>query len=487
MKKIYITTPIYYPNAKPHLGHAYTNVVADFLTRLYRLFGMPAFFLTGTDEHGEKLEKKAAELGKSPKELVDEMSGQFREAWKKLAINYDRFIRTTDPDHEQVVRQILTKLWEKGEIYRGTYRGLYCVGCERYYKPSDLIDGKCPYHLKPVEEKRIPAYFFRLSNYRERLLQFYRENPDFIPAGRREEILNRVRELEDLCISRPKEQLRWGIELPFDREHVAYVWVDALMNYVSGAGYGTEKFDRIWPPDIQLMGKDIIWFHCVIWPALLMALDLKMPRRMVAHGFITVDGKKMSKSLGNVIDPLELADQFGTDFLRYLLLKLPFGEDGNIDKKGLPLIYDELANDVGNTVNRVLRLVSTVEAGKFEVDEELRKKADGLVARLRRLLENLRVEEIVRLYSTEVMDLIRGINAYLNEREPWKKEGEEKRNIILNAYETLLIAMALLSPVLVNGYAKFEKAVGRAELGRFGTNVRKPRMNRLILYPKRNV
>jgi methionyl-tRNA synthetase len=490
VKKVYITTPIYYPNAAPHLGSAYTTIIADFLARLYRALGREAFFLTGTDEHGEKLERKAEELGKTSRELVDEMSRLYKDAWVRLGIRFDRFIRTTEKEHEETVRELLKKIHGKGDIYRGTYNGLYCVGCERYYTEAELVDGKCPYHDAPLEEKDIEAYFFKLAGYRDKLLNFYEKNPQFLPEGREKEIINRVGELEDLCISRPKEQLQWGIELPFDAGHVAYVWVDALLNYVSGAGYGTSKFREVWPPDIQLMAKDITWFHCVIWPALLMSAGLELPRRVVAHGFINVDGRKMSKSLGNMVDPLELADRYGPDLVRFLLVtKLPFREDSNLVREQIPEVHKELAGSVGNLANRVLKLLSGVDVGSFKPDTKLKGSCDGLLGKIRKKAGGFDVTGISALYSQEVPELAHTINSYINETEPWKLEGAAKRDAVLNAYEGLLFLMAFLSPVLVNGWEKFRGVVdapGMGGLKGFGQNSPglEPSSSKLIMYER---
>lgn len=450
-KKVYITTPIYYPNDKPHLGSAYTTIVGDALKRFYKMRGYETYYLTGTDEHGEKIQKEAEKRGLTPKDFVDEMVKAFKKAWEKLGIEYDRFIRTSEEDHEKVVQWALQKVYEKGEIYKGVYKGYYCVSCERYYTESDLLDGNCPYHHKPPELREIETYFFKLSKYRERLLRFYEENPKFLPERYKEEILNRVKEgLKDLAISRPKSQVYWGIEFPFDKNHVTYVWFDALLNYYSGS-------DKYWPPDIQLMGKDILWFHSVIWPAMIMALDLSLPRREVAHGFLTVDGKKMSKSLGNVVDPLEVAEKFGSDPLRYyLLIKVPFGSDGDFSKAEFVRAYEnELLSDFGNLANRVAVLSNSIELKEGNVDPKLKELVERLEEEAEALAKEYDVEGIINKHFHNVFSSVRKLNAYLNEKEPWKTKDPV---VMWNILGTFLYLQKFLYPILPKSVEKILEA-----------------------------
>ena len=356
MKKFYVTTPIYYPNDIPHIGHAYTTIAADIVSRWNKLFGNKVFFLTGTDEHGKKIEATAKEKGKTPKEFVDELIPHFKEAWKKLNLQYDHFVRTTDPEHEKIVKEILQKVFENRDIYLGEYSGLYCTACEAYYTEKDLDNGCCPIHKRPVEKLNEPSYFFNLSKYQNKLLEFYKKNPDFIsPDFRRKEIINRVEEgLQDLSISRTS--FDWGIKLPFNKQHITYVWFDALINYYSATKLkGKSAF---WPADLHLIGKDILWFHAVYWPAMLMSAGIKLPKKIFAHGWWTVNGDKMSKSLKNVVNVDQLISVAGVDSARYFLFRnTVFGEDGNFSSEDLIARHNsELADKLGNLVRRVAGL-----------------------------------------------------------------------------------------------------------------------------------
>jgi len=462
---VFITTPIYYPSGRPHLGSAYTTLAADTLARLYRLLGHDVFFLTGMDEHGEKIQRKAEEEGLPPQEYVDRIAVLFKKAWERLHINYDFFIRTTHPKHKAIVRQLLQKAYEEGYIYKGVYEGYYCVSCERYYTEKDLVEGKCPYHYKPVEKRRIESYFFKLSQFQDRLLQLYQEKPRFLPPLHREEVINRVKEgLKDLSISRPKEQVSWGIEVPFDPNHVVYVWFDALLNYYTGpiiAGRPT------WPPTLQLMGKDIIWFHTVIWPAMLMALHMELPEREIAHGFLTVDGRKMSKSLGNVIDPLEVAERYGSDALRYyLLVKLSFGGDGDFSWQAFRESYaKELAGDVGNLANRLVVLRGKVGLGR--PTGELTSQWDAVERELREKAATYDVEGLFNESYGKLFSFVRAINAFLNEKEPWRSRDSDA---VAEAWEAFEKAKPFLATILPEGMERFERALSEG--------------GRAILYPK---
>ncbi|MEM4295842.1 MAG: methionine--tRNA ligase [Candidatus Anstonellales archaeon] len=442
--KCYITTPIYYPNAEPHLGSAYTTIVADFLARFYRDVGYKTFFLTGLDEHGEKIEKTAKDKGIEPKAFVDEMAALFKKAWERLGIEYDYFIRTTDEKHKKGVQAFLEKVMENGDIYLGTYEGYYCVGCERYYTEKELLEGLlCPLHLKKVEEKRIESYFFRLSKYKEMLLDFYDKNKNFIPDYYIDQIKNNLKELKDLSISRPKSQVSWGIELPFDKEHVAYVWFDALLNYYTACP------KDMWPPDMQIIGKDILWFHAVIWPAMLMAVKEKLPSRILAHGFLTVDGRKMSKSLGNVINPIEMAEKYGNDALRYYLItKIAFGVDGDFSINAFKYAYNnELIGHYGNLANRLAAISNSTDYEKaLYHDNEKIKEAIEVLHNSARLYN---AESIIKCYTDKIWPIISDINAFLNKEEPWKKKNNSK-NVIGQCLNAFFNVSVLLRPLLPN-------------------------------------
>jgi methionyl-tRNA synthetase len=364
LAKYYITTAIDYVNGNPHLGHAYEKIGADVIARFKRLAGYDTFFLTGTDEHSLNVARQAEAEGLSTKEFCDTMAGRFRSAWDKLNISYDRFIRTTDSDHVATVQDIVRRANERGYVYKGTYSGYYCVSCERFIEEGDLIEGKCPFHpSREPEWVEETNYFFALSKFQEPLLRHIRENPKFIlPVARRNEIVNRIKEgLQDVSVSR--STLTWGVPFPqeIDDNQVVYVWFDALINYLTGAGYtpGTDEFGKWWPADLHYIGKDITWFHCVIWPAALMAAGVPLPETIFGHGFVTFKGAKMSKSEGIVVDPLKVADSLGADPLRYYLMKVvPHGQDGDFSFEGLAETYNaDLANDLGNLLNRTVSMI----------------------------------------------------------------------------------------------------------------------------------
>ena len=362
MKKYYITTPIYYPSANFHIGHCYTTIIADAIARYKRLTGYDVFFLTGTDEHGEKIEKKAKEAGVTPKEYVDKIVDNAKDLWKDLGISYDKFIRTTDKYHEEAVQKIFNKLYEKGDIYKGEYEGLYCTPCESFWTETQLVDGKCPDCGRDVHLVKEESYFFRLSKYQDRIVKYYEEHKDFIqPESRKNEMLNNFIKpgLEDLCVSRTT--FNWGIPVTFDRKHVIYVWVDALTNYLTALGYMSDDdtlFKKYWPADLHLVGKEIIRFHTIIWPALLMALDLPLPDKIFGHGWLVINGGKISKSVGNYKDPREYINSYGVDAVRYFALReVPFGNDGNFSEEALVSRTNaDLANILGNLVNRTISM-----------------------------------------------------------------------------------------------------------------------------------
>jgi methionyl-tRNA synthetase len=385
MKKFYITTPIYYVNDIPHIGHSYTTIAADIAARWKRLNGFDVFFLTGTDEHGAKIAAAAKEKGKNPQELVDEMSAKFKEAWRLLNISYDRFIRTTDEDHVAATQNIVNILFEKGLIFKKTYKALYCVGCERFYPEKDLADGLCPFHkTKPVMQSE-ENYFFKLSSFAGALLERisdknHEEHIEIQPEERRSEIIGKIKlGLEDVSFSRAA--IDWGIPIPFDAKQTVYVWVDALINYITGIGYPKDgaNFQKYWPADVHLMAKDILWFHSVIWPAMLLGAGIPVPKKVYSHGFFTINGDKMSKSLGNVISPQELCDKFGVDAARYLAVTLiPFGPDGDISWDALSNKYNvDLANNLGNLISRTIKLAEKnydLKVPQTTPDLELAKK-----------------------------------------------------------------------------------------------------------------
>jgi len=474
-RKFYVTTPIYYPNRPPHIGSAYTTVMADVLARYYESMGFDIFYLTGTDEHGMKLYKEAKTYNMSPKEFVDRIVPKFVEAWRALDIRYHRFIRTTEKQHEDVVKEIAMKIYEKGDIYKGIYKGLYCVECERYYTKKELKNGNlCPIHLKPVEYLEMECYFFRLSKYQDSLLRLYSENSRFIlPEERKNYIIKKINEegLKDVSISRPKWYLPWGIECPWDPDHVLYVWIDALLNYISGVGYSENReiFEKFWPPDVQLIGKDILWFHVVIWPALLMSLGLPLPRTIFAHGFLTVEGKKISKSLGTDIDPIDLVNKYGSDAVRYYLCRaIPFGEDGDFSEKELVTYYNnELVNEIGNLAFRVLSLAERYFGGVVpeikghtEDESKVSREISEHVRKYHEFMRNLQIHHAVM----EIILVAQSVNAYLNKTEPWKrwKEGDKERTavIVRHALDWIYVINALIYPFMPSAARRLAKQLG---------------------------
>jgi len=425
MSKFYITTPIYYVNDKPHIGHAYTTVLADVLARYHRLMGEEVFFLVGTDEHGAKIEAAAEQAGKSPREFCDENVEAFREAWKSLDISYSNFIRTTDSSHEKAVSNALEYLYKKDFIYKGVYKGLYCRGCEQYKTDDDLVDGKCPDHQTEPEVMEEESYFFRLSQFGGELERSISGGKLKIePAERKNEVLSFIRNgLQDISISRKK--IKWGVPLPFDKKFTTYVWVDAFLNYLTGLGWdgkisprpplkkgGERRGLKFWPPDVQLMSKDILRVHATIWPALLLALKIPLPKKLYIHGFFTINGQKMSKSLGNVIWPKQLTEKFGADGTRYLLMSsLADGHDGDISWEKLTAKYNtDLANELGNLVSRVMNL-----AKGFEIavrDGSLKIKSE----KVRKLLDEIKPKEVL----DEIWKEVDWANKYVEETRLWE-------------------------------------------------------------------
>ncbi len=479
----YVTTPIYYVNAAPHIGHAYTTIVADFLARFHRQDGFDVFFLTGTDEHGEKIAQAAERAGLSPKAFVDRMSARFQEAWELLEISYDDFIRTTEARHKKVVQQVLQKVYDAGDIYYGEYEGLYCVGCERFLTEKELVDGKCPDHGIEPERRREGNYFFKMEKYRPWLRDFVEQNPEFIrPEGYRHEVLAMLAEpIGDLSISRPKRRVPWGIELPWDPDHVTYVWFDALLNYVSALGYPEgERYRRYWPAASHMIGKDILKPHAVFWPTMLKAAGIPLYKHLNVGGYLLgPDGRKMSKTLGNVVDPFALARKYGPDAVRYYLLReIPYGQDGPVGEEGLRERYQaELANDLGNLVQRVRAMVWKFGGGRVEragVDEGLAREAARVVGRVRAYVFELRFHQALE----EAIEWVRRLNQLVNQERPWelakKNDRERLSRVLYQLVEGLRVASALLEPAMPAKMAELRSALGLpkttlAEAERFGT------------------
>ena len=470
----YITTPIYYVNDRPHIGHAYTTILADVLARYHRSLGDDTFFLTGTDEHGQKVEKAAKSRGVEPQAHCDETVKRFQALWERLGITNDRFIRTTQDFHKKIVQKVLQDLYDRGEIYRAQYTGWYCVGCERFFTEKDLVDGKCPDCGREVGAIEESNYFFRMGKYRDWLVDYIQTHPDFIlPAFRANETLGFLRqELGDLCISRPKSRLAWGIELPFDRDYVCYVWFDALLNYVSGVGYGQDdaEFARRWPASCQLIGKDILTTHSVYWPTMLKAMDLPLPKTIFAHGWWLTGNTKMSKSLGNVVDPMAMIDRAGVDAFRYFLLsEMSPGSDANFSEEAFIGRYNsDLANDLGNLLSRVSKLTvrhggAIPEPGTLEeLDRELLESADRAVPEVEKSLRELKPDQGI----ARAMTIIREGNRYLEKCAPWllAKQGNTSRldTVLYCAAYCLHKVAVLLQPVMPAKMAELGEVLGYA-------------------------
>ena len=472
-KTFYVTTPIYYVNAEPHIGHAYTTIIADFLSRWHRADGADTRFLTGTDEHGEKIFQAAEAAGITPQELVDRISQRFGEAWEVLGIGNDDFIRTSQERHKKVVRQVLQKAYDAGDIYYAEYEGLYSVGQERFVTEKELVDGKLPEDRDPPELRKEGNYFFRMEKYREWLVGYINEHPGFIrPERYRNEVLGILREsIGDLSISRPKARVPWGIEIPWDAEHVTYVWFDALLNYASALDYPDgENYAKYWPHVQHLIGKDILKTHAVFWPTMLRSAGMPVYRRLNVGGYLLgPDGRKMSKSLGNVVNPFELADKYGRDAVRYFLLReLPYGQDGAVGEAGLVERYNaDLANDLGNLVGRVRALVGrhldgVLAAPAHEAaDDEVRDRGVGLLARVRALVDDLKFNAALE----EVLQYVRLLNRYFNDQQPWALAKDPQRRgrletVLYNSVEGLRIASTLLQPAMPLKAAQVRQNLG---------------------------
>lgn len=461
MKKYYITTPIYYPSANFHIGHCYTTIIADAIARYKRLSGYDVFYQTGTDEHGLKIETKAKEASLNPKEYVDKIIENAKDLWKKLDISYDYFIRTTDEKHIKKVQQIFKKLYEKGDIYKGEYKGLYCVPCEAFWTSTQANYGKCPDCGRDLTSVSEEAYFFKLSKYQKKLEDYIKSHPDFIePKSRKNEMINNFIKpgLEDLCVSRTS--FKWGIPVDFDNKHVIYVWIDALSNYITSLGFPerTPEFEKYWPADLHLVGKEIIRFHTIIWPALLMALDLPLPKKVYGHGWLVIDGGKISKSLGNYKDPREYIDAYGVDAVRYFVLReVPFGSDGNFSEEALILrTNSDLCNVLGNLVSRTIQMGIKFFNGKVtnkkvseDIDKDLIDYANNLKLKVDEKIDELKVNEALEL----IFELFRKCNKYIDDTTPWllaKEEDKKNRleSVIYNLLEAIRKGSILLNAFL---------------------------------------
>ncbi|MCT4565641.1 MAG: methionine--tRNA ligase [Maledivibacter sp.] len=462
--KYYITTAIAYTSGKPHIGNTYEIILADAIARFKRQSGYDVFFMTGTDEHGQKIEIKAKEAGKSPQEFVDDIAGQIKSIWDLMNTSYDKFIRTTDKDHEKQVQRIFKKLYDQGDIYKGEYEGLYCTPCESFWTESQLVDGNCPDCGRPVKESKEEAYFFKLSKYQDRLMKHIEENPEFIqPESRKNEMINNFLKpgLQDLCVSRTS--FKWGIPVTFDENHVVYVWIDALSNYITGIGYDTDgnhgdRYNKYWPADVHLIGKDILRFHTIYWPIMLMALDIPLPKKVFGHPWMLVGEGKMSKSKGNVIYADDLAKYFGVDAVRYYSLhEMPFAQDGVITwELIMERINSDLANILGNLVNRTITMVNKYFDGTVEkpiekeaIDDELIKLALETPKKVEAKMDQLRVADAI----SEIFTLLRRSNKYIDETMPWVlgKDPDKKGRlaaVLYNLLESIRFSAVMLHPFL---------------------------------------
>ena len=461
-EKFYITTPIYYPSDKLHIGHSYCTVATDTMARYKRLRGYDVMFLTGTDEHGQKIERIANGQNMTPKEYTDKVVAGIKDLWKLMEISYDRFIRTTDDYHIAAVQKIFKTLYEKGDIYKSSYEGWYCTPCESFFTETQLKDGKCPDCGRDVELLKEESYFFKLSKYGDRIIKYYEENPEFLQPNTRqnEMIANFLKPgLEDLCVSRTS--FKWGVPVDFDPGHIVYVWIDALSNYVTAMGWGTdhdEDYQKYWPADVHVVGKEIVRFHAIIWPAMLMAMDMPLPKKVFGHGWLVINGGKMSKSVGNVVDPVVLCEKYGVDAIRYFLLReIAFGQDGNFTNEALiQRINSDLANDLGNLVSRTCGMIEKYFDGKLpaertetEFDADLKAMAASIIPVVEDKMDNMLFSDAL----VEIWNLIRRTNKYIDETQPWvlcKDEAKkgELANALYNVAEAIRIVSILIQPFM---------------------------------------
>lgn len=488
-EKYYITTAIAYTSGKPHIGNTYEAILADSIARFKRFQGYDVFLQTGTDEHGQKIEEKAAAMGVSPKEFVDGVASEIKRIWDLVGVSYDKFIRTTDEYHEKQVQKIFKKLYEQGDIYKGSYEGWYCTPCESFWTESQLVDGKCPDCGRPVRKAQEEAYFFRMSKYADRLVEYYKEHPEFItPVSRKNEMVNNFLKpgLQDLCVSR--STFKWGIPVDFDSKHVIYVWLDALTNYITGIGYDAEGshldgYKKFWPADVHVIGKDIIRFHTVYWPIFLMALGIPLPKRVYGHGWLLQDGGKMSKSKGNVMYADDLVDFFGKDAVRYYVLNaMPYDNDGLISWESvIDTINSDLANVFGNLVSRTIAMSNKYFGGKVfdagisePVDDELKELSVSVAEKTAAKMDEFKVSDAL----SEIFTLFRRANKYIDETAPWilaKDEDKKGRlaTVLYNLTESIIIGASLLSPFMPDTCKKIAGMLGVRlrdynELGKFG-------------------